>query len=374
MVMSLVQIKWPLAKSTPTYVTMYNVVAPSKPKITTVIKQKGVNFFNGICFYSAPLPYDSEESFLALDALLEEMKTANFVGLRYFLKEQNLESTLVVYDVHQDDVLFNMIARIHEAGKGVCLEPQIFLDAPGQYVADLKPKSVKEWFKNYTEAVLYYAQFAQDCGVEMFSIANENSSFWGYSQYWDDLINQTRTIYDGIITVKLNCWWQEKTYQSVMKDYTWLENSNLDFIGISPYFDLTLMENPSVNDLIKAWTDSGSNRHHLNIVEELQNISKKYQKKIIFLEIGYRSIKYCAAEPWNASDIVPRGSNSKIVYSDSEPSNAIKALYEVFSKKDWFAGVFWFYWPTAKPAKADTTWSIWTKPIQEILNTQFAAH
>ena len=370
-VMSSVSINQP-TESIFTYVKLYNVVTPSKPKITTVVKQEQTDFFNGICFYPAPLPYDSEESVQSLSDLLLEMK-ANFIGLRYFLHEQNLESNAVYFDAHQDEVLFEIISQIHEAGKGVCLEPQILIDSPGQYVADLKPKSVKEWFENYQKVILHYAQFAQNCGVEIFSVANENNSLWGYSQYWNNLINSVSNIYKGNITVRLNCWWQEKTYQSIINDYIWLENSNLTYIGISPYFDLTLMENPEVEDLVKAWISSESNRHNLNIVEELENISNRYKKKILFLEIGYRSIELCASEPWNASDVVPRGSK-RIVHSNSAPVIAVKALYRVFGNKEWFAGVFWFYWPTAKPAKADTTWSIWTKPIQEILNTQFAAH
>ncbi|MCX6737658.1 MAG: hypothetical protein NTX26_02930 [Candidatus Parcubacteria bacterium] len=367
----LVQIETPQNHKASEYIALQQIEVSSNSKVTA-IKADKVSYFKGIDFYPAPLPYESGEGSLSLDSLLES-KTANFVGLRFFLREQDQTSTLVLYDVNQDVVLADIITRVHESGKGVCLEPQILVDAPGQFVANLKPKDIDLWFQSYTRAILHYAQFASDCGVEMFSIANENSSLWQYNSQWNKLLSAVNIIYDGFVTVRLNCWWQESAFNEVL-DYSWLNHPSLDFIGISPYFDLTTKENPTIIDLENAWTNIQSNRHGINIVQELEAISKKYKKKIIFLEIGYRSIKNCAAEPWNAGDYVPRSSNSRIVYSDRDQAMAIRALYEVFDRKEWFAGAFWFYWPTAKPSKLDTTWSIWTKPSEEILRNAFAAH
>lgn len=367
----LVKIKLPYTDKESQYIAMQQVSSSSNHKITAV-KASKVDYFKGIDFYPAPLPYESEEGSLALDNLLEA-KTANFVGLRFFLREQEETSTLVLYDVNQDAVLADIITRIHESGKGVCLEPQIMIDTTGQFVANLKPKNIKTWFEGYDKAILHYAQLANDCGVELFSVANENSSLWQYSSQWSNLIAKVNLVFDGFVTVRLNCWWQEYSFNEILA-YSWLNQTGLDFIGISPYFDLTTKDNPTVSDLTKAWTSTQGNRHGINLLEELTAISRKYKKNIIFLEIGYRSIKNCAAEPWNAGDYVPRGSSAKIQYSDKDQALAIKALYEVFDSKDWFAGAFWFYWPTAKPPRLDTTWSIWTKPSEEVLQSVFAAH
>ena len=367
----LVKIKLPYTAKDFQYIAMQQVSPSSEHKITAV-KAGKVDYFKGIDFYPAPLPYESEEGSLALDGLLEA-KTANFVGLRFFLREQEQTSTLVLYDVNQDTILADIITRVHESGKGVCLEPQIMMDTAGQFVANLKPKNIKTWFESYDKAILHYAQLANDCGVELFSVANENSSLWQYSSQWTNLIDKVNLVFDGFVTVRLNCWWQESAFNEVLT-YSWLSQPGLDFVGISPYFDLTTKDNPTVTDLTESWTSTQGNRHCINILAELTAISKKYKKKIIFLEIGYRSIKGCSAEPWNASDYVPRMSSTKITYSDKDQAVAIRALYEVFDKQTWFAGAFWFYWPTAKPSKQDTTWSIWTKPGQELLQSVFTAH
>jgi len=301
--------------------------------------------FRGIDFYPNPYPYATSEAFDALRQLLN-LRGMNYVQLRFFLSQDSLTSDKVVYDEKQDIILESMISMIHQAGKKVSLLPHINIKT-GDYVASLCPEDIDQWFASYCNALIHYAILAQAYDVELFCIGNEFHSLWTEDQKWGYIIDKLREQYKGLVTTKLNCWWQEKTFQKVLT-YGWLEK--LDYIAIAPYFDLTWENDLSLEEIKSSWRNS---RHGLNIVAELEEIAKKYKKKIIFLEIGYRSIDGTTIEPWNGDSIVPRSGGSGKIDLE-EQFLATQALLDVFKDRDWWAGVIWFYWPTVKPNEQDS--------------------
>ena len=318
--------------------------------------------FRGIDFYPEPYPYATSEAFDALEHLLS-LQGINFVQLRFFLNQDSLTSNKVVYDEKQDIILESMIAMVHKAGKKVSLLPDVIIKT-GDYIASLDPEDIEQWFASYSDALMHYAILAQAYDVELFCIGNEFHSLWIEDQKWGYIIDKLRRQYKGLITTKLNCWWQEKTFQKVLT-YGWLEK--LDYIAIAPYFDLTWENDLSLEAIKNSWQNS---RHGLNIVKELEEIAKKYKKKMIFSEIGYRSIDGTTIEPWNSDSIVPRsGGSGKIDLK--EQLLATQALLDVFKDKDWWAGVIWFYWPTVKPSEQDRSWAIWNKPVQLVIQNNF---
>ena len=318
--------------------------------------------FRGIDFYPDPYPYATSEAFDALEHLLN-FQGMNYVQLRFFLSQDSLTSNKVVYDEKQDITLESMIAMIHQAGKKVSLLPDIIIKT-GDYVANLCPEDIDQWFTSYHDALMHYAILAQKYDVELFSIGNEFHSLWTEDQKWGYIIDKLREKYKGLITTKLNCWWQEKTFQKVLT-YSWLEK--LDYIAIAPYFDLTWENDLSLEEIKNSWQNS---RHGLNIVEELREIAEKYKKKMIFSEMGYRSIDGTTIEPWNSDSIVPRSGGSGKIDLE-EQSLATQALFEVFKDKDWWGGLFCFHWPTVKPNQQDKTWAIWNKPVELVIQNNF---
>ncbi|MFA5360801.1 MAG: hypothetical protein WC320_02465 [Candidatus Paceibacterota bacterium] len=320
--------------------------------------------FRGIDFYPSPYPYATLEAFNALESLLQ-IEGINYVQLRVFLYQKSLTSSQVVYDEEQDVILESMITMIHQAGKKVSLLPDIIIEGGG-YVANLAPKDIEQWFASYTDCLIRYAGLAQAYEVELFCIGNEFHSLWGSDQRWKQTIQKLRSQYQGLISVKLNCWWQEETFEKVLT-FDWLKD--LDLIAIAPYFDLTKNHSPDLKDIEKAWFES---RHdNQNIVYQLKTIAETFNQKIIFSEIGYRSTEGTTMEPWNSEFKVPRGEKGRAIYSPEEQSLATQALFNVFENQDWWDGVFWFYWPTAKPIEDDRTWAIWNKPVATIIQNNF---
>jgi hypothetical protein len=289
----------------------------------------------------------------------------NYVQLRFFLTQDFLTSNRVSYDEKQDIILESMIAMIHQAGKRISLLPDIIIKT-GDEVADLCPEDIEQWFASYDNALMHYAILAQTYDVELFSIGNEFQTLWIEDQKWRYIIDKLREQYKGLITTKLNCWWQEETFQKVLT-YGWLEK--LDYIAIAPYFDLVKYSNPTLQDIENAWSDSRHN--NLNIVKQLETIAKTYNQKILFSEIGYRSADGTTIEPWNSDSKIPRGEKGRKIYDSDEQDLATQAVFNVFEKKDWWLGAFWFYWPTVKPIEEDRTWAIWNKPVFLVIQNNF---
>lgn len=327
----------------------------------------GLLDFRGIDFTPWPNGYNTRFAFEALENLLK-IPEINYVQLRFFLYQQSLESSEVKsYDGSQDYILTFLIQRIHKSGKKVSLMPQLYADSGG-YVANLNPENKSLWFKSYSETLLHFAELAENNNVELFSLGNEMTSIFADNAEWDKIIDSVKEIYHGEITVKLNCWYKETQFNNLLKMH-WFQK--LDYIGIAAYFDLTDKMNPTEQDLKKAWFAS---RQELNIVHDLEVLSKTYNKPIIFSEIGYRNINGCNIEPWNADEKPPRF-GIELGNGQEDGAEAIlctKVLFETFKKQTWWKGTFWYYWPTGILSKDDTGYGIRGKSILQKILDEYA--
>lgn len=320
--------------------------------------------FRGVDFYPYPSPYSSQEGFQSLESLLK-IKEINWVQIRFFLYQEGINSNKVIFDETQDEVLTEMIEKIHQSGRKVSLIPHFSVDNEKVWGALIKPTNLQEWFKSYQVGILHYARLAQQEKVDLFSVGNEMISVWDRNEEWEEVVKDVREVYKGNVTAKMNCWWQEEYFQKVLK-MKWM--GSLDYIGIAPYFDLTDKKDPTLEEIKNGWRDS---RHGLDIVGELESISQTYQKEMIFLEIGFRSIDGTNVEPWNGEEIIPRG-GTLVKPDQEEQALATQALFDVFFDKEWFEGVFWYYWPTKIIINPDdTTWSIPGKMVEQVIWDNF---
>lgn len=325
--------------------------------------------FRGIDFFPRPYSYNSESAIKELEILLSfPNPEINWIQLRFFLSQDNLQSNEVTYDKTQISALSLIIKNIHDAGKKVSLMPQLYTRSQG-YVANLNPTDRNKWFESYTLALKDFAILAEQEKVEMFSIANEMTNVVTdpeNNQKWNELIDLIRSYYKGKLTLKLNCWYKEEQFESVL-NASWLEK--LDYLGIAAYFDLTNKMDPTEEELQQAWYN---NRHGINIVNHLEILSKKYNKPIIFSEIGYRNIDGSNIEPWNSDAIPPKSlsvGTGKIDHN--EAIMCTKVMFDVFKAKQFWEGCFFFAWPTAPTTTNDISYSIKDKPVCTILLEEY---
>lgn len=203
------------------------------------------------------------------------------------------------------------------------LKPHVWLK-DGKWRQDIAMKNEsmwKLWFHNYEGFILHYAQLAESNEIPLFCIGTELRQAAKRTDDWVQLIRCIRQVYSGELVYAAN--WDGE-YEEIQ---FW---GQLDYIGIQAYFPLTNKENPTVNDLVSGW------QPHVKSIELIQ---RKYNKPVIFTEIGYRNTNDAAIEPW----IWPQDDfNPKLSFETQ--ANAFEAFFQVFWDKAWFNGAYIWKW------------------------------
>jgi hypothetical protein len=134
----------------------------------------------------------------------------------------------------------------------------------------------------------------------------------------------------------------------------------VDVIGLDGYFPLTNHPDPTLTELIAAWSNNVNGQ---NLVAGIQNFAAAYPSQpVVFTEIGYRSVAGTNTKPWDYSFTA--------VVDDTEQRDCFEAMYEVWSQQTAIKGKFLWAWPVQPPVLAtDTDYSPWNKPAETILQT-----
>ena len=86
-------------------------------------------------------------------------------------------------------------------------------------------------------------------------------------------------------------------------------------------------QNPSVQEISKGWH---------KYFPAIQSIHKKYNRQILFTELGYKSTADSAITPWEWIDY--SSTQSELASSETQ-ANCYEAFFNTVWKKKWFAGV-----------------------------------
>ena len=215
----------------------------------------------------------------------------------------------------------------HDNDIKVMLKPQIWSHTGWIGDQDFQTDTEwEEWEKNYTKFMLFYASLAANQEVEMLCIGTElKNHMIKRPEYYRTLIKQIREIYCGKLIYSAN--WD--SYANVS---FWDE---LDFIGLSAYFPLNEKKTPSVNYLVKKWNP---------IVNELKEVSKQYQKPVVFTEYGFLSVDGSGGKTWLLEKNV-----RSLAVNEQAQANCFEALYKAFEGESYWAGGFiWKWFPFGK--------------------------
>jgi glycosyl hydrolase family 113 len=284
---------------------------------------------------------------------------ANWMGLLVTWYQQDASSNVIARHPdpnkdHTDARIRTAIRDAHSRGLQVMLKPHV--DAlNGQWRGDFNPSNPAAWFQSYTQFILHYAQIAQEEGVELYCMGTEFKTISGAANRdrWVAVINAIRGAYGGPLTYAANATFPADEFTSVS---FW---DQLDIIGLDGYFTLTDQNNPTLAQLISAWT---SNRFGENIVAAVQNFASSRQKPVIFTEIGYKSTDGTNREPWNF------GLSGAV--DTAEQRDCYEAAFTVWSQQSsWMRGFFWWAWPVPPPAANDGDYNPRSKPAESVLRT-----
>lgn len=282
---------------------------------------------------------------------------SNWMGLLVTWYQQDASSNVIARHPdpnkdHTDARIRTAIRDAHSRGLQVMLKPHV--DAlNGQWRGDFNPSNPAAWFQSYTQFILHYAQIAQEEGVELYCMGTEFKTISGAANRdrWVAVINAINGVYGGPLTYAANATFPADEFTSVS---FW---DQIDIIGLDGYFTLTDQNNPTLAQLISAWT---SNRFGENIVAAVQNFASSRQKPVIFTEIGYKSTDGTNREPWNF------GLSGAV--DAAEQRDCYEAAFTVWSQQSsWMRGFFWWAWPVPPPAANDGDYNPRSKPAETVL-------
>ncbi len=290
----------------------------------------------------------------ALDSLKKLRATGTeWIALCVDQRIATHRSTTIRFDYNfnvTDLELIHMIGTAHELGMKVCLKPMINCDdhewrARVDFMYD--QGNWDKWFYEYKGYILHMAEIAEYTGCEMLCLGCEMLGMERQEAHWRDLIAKTRQVYNGPLTYNTN-----HGKEHVAKWY-----DALDYIGTSAYFPVATEGGASVQEMAAEWE---------KVKEKMQAIHEKFDKPIIFMEIGCRSAKGAATMPW---DFMHR----ELPYSEEEQANFYESCLLTFRDTPWFKGFFWWDWSIHLPeeGREDRGFAIYGKKAEEVLRKYY---
>lgn len=207
----------------------------------------------------------------------------------------------------------------------------------------IKPINVNEWFQNYEKLLLQICQLANTQNVDMLFAGSEFSSLQNMETEWINLLANVKGNYSGYIAYSVN--WD------AFDEIPFI--NQLDLLGISGYYSLTNLNNPSEKQLTRRW----------------QYLRKKIEQKqaeinipIFFSEIGYASQNGINKNPWdyyisNEVDL-------------EEQADCFAAFNKTWLNHKNLAGVFFYEW-FGEGGECDTGYTPKSKPALTLIKQWF---
>lgn len=286
----------------------------------------------------------------------------NWVCLTVVCTQETAHSTNIDFDFVRtcsDRDIMDAVARAHSKGVKVCLKPMVncrdgvwraYINFADSDFSGKDPYWDK-WFKSYGDFMKYYAELAEETGCEMLCIGCEMCGTERKEKHWRNLIAELRTVYNGELIYNTNHGHED--------DVKWFDA--VDYVGTSAYFPVADGGGATVEMMKERWS---------RIRDELYPVYEKWQKKIVFIEIGCRSANGCAAMPWDFS-------HKDLPHDEDEQANFYDSCLATFADQPWFGGIFWWDWSTyiyetKEEAAQENGFNIHLKKAEEVLKKWYA--
>jgi hypothetical protein len=217
-----------------------------------------------------------------------------------------------------------------------------------------------KWWSNFRQFLLHYAVIAEKTGCDMLCLGCEMESTEDFENCWRNLIAEVRHLYGGPVTYNANHGREDKI--------AWFDA--LDIISLSAYYpvgtdDVLAAEAAGLENLpASSCTLNALKERWEPIRRRLSIISKRFDRPILFIEMGVCNGKGCTAAPWTHED-------PNMVYDVEEQARYYQAAFETFWNEKWFMGFAWWQWPSTlyepQEAASDIGFCIYGKPAENIV-------
>jgi hypothetical protein len=333
---------------------------PHSPRIPAVGADFRPEFQKGVCFSHNHALNRGYGSDMARASLTEVRQLgANYVSISPVGYCFNLQDPRIFGYTGEDPTMTpervrQAIRDAHNAGLKVMLNPHIWIGLygfPGEWRGDIAMKSDadwKKWFENYRTFILFFAKMAEEEGVELFCVGSELSKTTEMrSDEWRRVITEVRGVYRGPCTYSAN--WADEFDRIKFWDL-------LEYAGVSAYFP------------IGGGTLDARMQEAAKVKDHLAKYSRAWNKPILFVESGFRSLRGSGAQPSSWQD----GGGSAPDYEEQ------RLNYDVWLRTFWdapcFYGLYWWEWFADlkyEPQPA-TDFQFRNKPAETLVKSYFA--
>lgn len=277
--------------------------------------------------------YPTEFGSLAFQQTLRDLKAtgANSVSLKIPLFQQGLH-TSAVYPLRQhtppDRSLVAGIRFARSLGLAPILKLHVDIEnRPTQARSRIDPRRRAAWFTSYQAQVVHYATLAQAAGATDVSIGTELTTLTRpvNTLAWRNIVRACRRVFHGRLTYGAD-------HGTELGQVAFWDS--LDYIGVSAYYPLHAVGRAG---LARAWArvdtrpvagdpDAGN----------IYPVARKWHRKVVFTEVGYRSGTGAHDEPADYSRPLP--------YDEQEQAKLYDALFSYWSTRPYMAGVQFWEW------------------------------
>lgn len=286
----------------------------------------------------------SDESLRRMKQIGVEWVAINVVGW-YQTNETSADIHRNVSEAPTGEALAHVIQTAHNLDMKIMLKPMIDL-VNGVWRGEIQPSQV--WFENYTNYINFFAENAEQNGVEMFCVGTELQRTVSWETEWRSIISDVRERYYGLLTYAA-VWSME--FDEYVK---WWDA--VDYVGIDAYFPLSGKNEPTITEMNATWR---------TIVEYLDFFHSRVNKPIIFAEIGYLSTDGTSKDPSNykLQNVPGRLIDLK------EQAECYESAFQALWGKSWFYGFYWWYWQTSPNAGGsnNSDYTPQNKPAEGVL-------
>ncbi len=301
--------------------------------------------------------YGTRASARLLDELARMGTT--WVAVTPFGRLWSLDSTRIAMDFEAPyeanrRAIRRFVRQAHARGLRVLLVPHLWVETGG-WRGQVDPGTPGRWAayrESYRRFVLAWARDAAEVGVDMLSVGVECKSWSGrFGPYWDDLVDQVRAVFPGLLTYSAN--WDEAA------DVLFWDR--LDVVGINAFYPLA--ERPGE-------PDEALGARARAIAEEVGRLAEAEDKPVLFVEIGYTSRPHPEVAPWTWPEDLRQP-----VVDEAAQARAYAALLDAFLPRPWFVGFFvWRYYADLDDISQEPPWgfSPHGKQAERLLRAAFA--
>lgn len=329
------------------------VLAPSAFSLTDVneispVYQRGMSFsaWSNDAFSTS----ESDESL----TLLSETNT-EWVAINFAWAQSNTTS----HDIQVDPIrtpttaaVRHAITTAHSLGFKVMLKPMVDTleeeqtqGYPTVWRGEIQPS--EEWFESYSNFINFFAEFAEENDVELFSVGCELKATTVEKEQWEQVIAEVRERYSGLIVYAAD--WTN------YKNIEWWDS--VDYVGIDAYFWLSFKNDPTLQELKNSWT---------NYADEIEAWLSSTNKPVIFTEIGYRS--------GDGTNRAPSNYWSDMTVDLREQEDCYEAAFQALWNRSWFYGFYWWTWihDPDKGGYDDSSHTPQNKPAQDVVTNWYS--